>query len=78
MLNIYDNVMREVIDESCVHDVCNRFHALYVRKDLPNKIFLRERLFSFKMNATKTMDENLDEFKKLTSKSWVVRVKQPF
>lgn len=42
MLNIYDNVMREVIDESCVHDVCNRFHALYVRKDLPNKIFLEK------------------------------------
>lgn len=51
-----------MIDEKNAYEVWKRLEA-----DLPNKIFLRERLFSFKMNATKSMDENLDEFKKLTS-----------
>lgn len=37
-------------------------YKLNVKKGVPNKIFLRERLFSFKMNATKSMDENLDDF----------------
>lgn len=55
MLNATDNVLRQVIDESTLQ-------ALYVKKGVPNKIFLRERLFSFKMNATKSMDENLDDF----------------
>ena len=38
-----------------------------VLKDLSNKMFIREKLFSFKMNQNKNLDENLDEFKKLTN-----------
>ena len=30
-------------------------------------MFIREKLFSFKMNHNKNLDENLDEFKKLTN-----------
>ena len=30
-------------------------------------MFIREKLFSFKMNQNKNLDENLDEFKKHTN-----------
>lgn len=32
-----------------------------------NKIYLREKFFTFKMDPSKTLTENLDEFKKMTS-----------
>ena len=44
-----------------------KLHSLYDKKDLPNKIYLREKLFYFKMNSSHSLDENLDEFKKLTN-----------
>ena len=55
-----------MIDEVTMHDLWSRLQAFYLRNDVPNKVYLRERLFSFKMNAAKSMDENLDEFKRLT------------
>lgn len=63
--NISDNVLRQVIEESTSHEVGKKLHSLYDKKYLPNKIFIRERLFSFEMNSSKSLDENVDEFKKL-------------
>lgn len=34
---------------------------------MPNEIFMREKLFTYWMNSSKTLDENIDEFKKLIS-----------
>ena len=33
---------------------------------LSNKIYLKEQLFGFKMDPSKSLEENLDEFKKIT------------
>ena len=35
-------------------------------KYLSNKIYLKEQLFGFKMDSSKNLEENLDEFKKIT------------
>ena len=35
-------------------------------KSLSNKIYLKEQLFGFKMDFSKSLEENLDEFKKIT------------
>ena len=35
-------------------------------KSLSNKIYLKEQLFGFKMDPSKNLEENLDEFKKIT------------
>ena len=37
-----------------------------MNKSLTNKIFLKERLFWFRINPAKTLDENLNEFKVIT------------
>ena len=35
-------------------------------KSLPNKIYLKEKLFGFKMDPSKRLEENLDDFNKIT------------
>ncbi|TXG62727.1 hypothetical protein EZV62_009721 [Acer yangbiense] len=66
ILNLSDNVLREVNDETTACDVWNKLESLYLTKSLTNKIYLKERLFSFKMDASKGLGQNLDEFKKMT------------
>lgn len=36
-------------------------------KALPNRIYLKQRFYSFKMDENKSIDENVDEFTKLLS-----------
>ncbi|KAK0588339.1 hypothetical protein LWI29_038366 [Acer saccharum] len=66
ILNLSDNVLREVNDETTASSVWNKLESLYLTKSLTNKIYLKERLFSFKMDASNGLGKNLDEFKKMT------------
>ncbi|TXG57989.1 hypothetical protein EZV62_015818 [Acer yangbiense] len=66
ILNLSDNVLMEVNDEKTDCDVWKKLERLYLTKSLTNKIYLKERLFTFKMNASKGLDQNLDDFKKIT------------
>ncbi|KAK0588992.1 hypothetical protein LWI29_008208 [Acer saccharum] len=66
ILNLSDNVLREVNDETTAYGVWNKLESLYMTKSLTNKIYLKERLFGFKMNPSKGLGQNLDEFKKMT------------
>ncbi|TXG61365.1 hypothetical protein EZV62_012728 [Acer yangbiense] len=52
-------------DEKTACDVWKKLESLYLTKSLTNKIYLKERLFSFKMDASKCLGQNLDEFKKM-------------
>ena len=42
--------------------------SLYMTKSLMNRIYLKVKLFGFKMQEDKNLDENLDEFNKLVIK----------
>ncbi|TXG48044.1 hypothetical protein EZV62_027338 [Acer yangbiense] len=66
ILNLSDNVLREVNDETTAFDVWKKLESLYLTKSLTNKIYLKERLFSFKMDPNKGLGQNLDEFKRMT------------
>ncbi|KAA0065687.1 retrovirus-related Pol polyprotein from transposon TNT 1-94 [Cucumis melo var. makuwa] len=44
-----------------------KLDELYQSKDLPNRAYVRERFFTFKMDDNKSLIENLGEFKKLSS-----------
>ena len=44
LLNILDNVLQQVIEESTAHEVWKNLHSLFDKKDLPNKIYIRERI----------------------------------
>ena len=43
-----------------------KLESVFATKDLPNKMFVREKFFTFKMVASKTLSGNLDE--KIVSK----------
>ncbi|TXG68247.1 hypothetical protein EZV62_003182 [Acer yangbiense] len=66
ILNLSDNVLREVNDETTAFDVWKKLEGLYLTKSLTNKIYLKECLFSFKMDPSKGLGQNLDEFKRMT------------
>lgn len=40
---------------------------LYDQKTLSNKIFLKKRLFGFKMDQTKALNYNIDQFKMINA-----------
>lgn len=67
VLNLSDSVLRQVIDQDTAYKMWTKLESLFATKDLPNKMFLREKFFTFKMDPSKTLVENLDEFKKIIS-----------
>ncbi|TXG52803.1 hypothetical protein EZV62_021972 [Acer yangbiense] len=60
-----DNVLRQVNDEDTAAKVWNKLESLYMTKSLSRKIYLKEQLFGFKMDQSKSLEDNLDDFTKL-------------
>lgn len=67
ILNLSNNVLRQVIDKETPIKIRQKLNKLYETKDTHNKMYMRERFFAFKMDLGKLLSENLDEFKKMTS-----------
>ena len=66
ILNLADNVLRQIDEENTALKVWNKLESLYMVNSLSNKIYLKEQLFGFKMDPSKNLEENLDKFKKIT------------
>lgn len=67
--NLSDSVLRQIIDQDIAHNIWTKLEGLFATKDLPpNKMFLRKKFFTFKMDSAKTPTENLDKFKKIVTK----------
>ena len=46
-------------------DLWNKLDSLYSVVSAPNLVFLKGTLFNYKMDSSKSMDENIDEFTRL-------------
>ena len=66
ILNLADNVLRQIDDEDTAAKVWLKLESLYMTKNLSNKIYLKEQLFGFKMDPAKSLEENLDDFNIIT------------
>ena len=66
ILNLAENVLRQVDEEDTTLKVWNKLEPFYMVKALSNKIYLKEQLFGFKMDPSKSLEEYLDEFNKIT------------
>ncbi|KAL5564372.1 hypothetical protein UlMin_027536 [Ulmus minor] len=64
-LHLSDNVLRQVDGLEIIAEIWKKLEELYLVKSLPNKIYLLERFFGFRMDTSKTIDQNLDNFNKL-------------
>ncbi|KAL2252514.1 UNVERIFIED_CONTAM: hypothetical protein Sindi_0046100 [Sesamum indicum] len=65
ILNLFDNVLRKVGKQDTARDLWKKLEDLYTDVSLPSKLFLLEKFFKFKLDLSKTIDENLDDFTKL-------------
>ena len=66
ILNLVDNVLRQADKEDTAFKIWKKLESLYMEKSLSNKIYLKEQLFGFRMDSSKSLEENLDDFKKIT------------
>lgn len=62
ILHLSDNVLRRVSKILKVKELWSKLEELYMPKTLTNIIFLKERFFCFKMEPSKSLEENLDDF----------------
>lgn len=62
MLHLSDNVLRRVSEIENVAQLWSKLESMYMSKSLTNKINLKEKLFNYKMDLSKGLEENLDEF----------------
>ncbi|KAL2512555.1 CCHC-type domain-containing protein [Abeliophyllum distichum] len=58
-------VLRKVGKLDSTKLLWEKLEELYLVKSLPNKLFLLEKFFSFKIDSSKDLDDNLDIFNKL-------------
>ena len=65
ILYLADNVLRQIDGEDTAYKVWKKLEQLYLTKSLTNRILLKEKFFGFKMDTTKNLEPNLDDFKKI-------------
>uniref|UniRef100_A0A803Q997 Reverse transcriptase Ty1/copia-type domain-containing protein n=1 Tax=Cannabis sativa TaxID=3483 RepID=A0A803Q997_CANSA len=64
-MHLADNVLRQVIGEKTTLGIWSKLNQLYMARSTVTKIFLKGKFYGFKMNATVTLDQNLDELNKI-------------
>ncbi|CAA3009530.1 Hypothetical predicted protein [Olea europaea subsp. europaea] len=62
ILHLSDNIVRQVDSVKTTRTLWTALDALFLTKTLPNKIYLLEKLFSFKMDPGKDVEGNLSDF----------------
>lgn len=68
ILHLSDNVLRRVGKIEKVTELWSKLEELYMPKSLSSKIYLKERFFGFKMDPSKNLEENLDDFNVVCTK----------
>lgn len=62
ILHLSDNIVRQVDHAKDARTLRTALDALFLTKTLPNKIYLLEKLFSFKMDLGKDVEGNLSDY----------------
>uniref|UniRef100_A0A803P7J2 Integrase catalytic domain-containing protein n=1 Tax=Cannabis sativa TaxID=3483 RepID=A0A803P7J2_CANSA len=65
ILSLGDKVLREISKETTTAGVWLKLESLYMKKLLANRLFLKQKLYSFKMMPEKDIEDHLDDFNKV-------------
>ncbi|KAL2251323.1 UNVERIFIED_CONTAM: hypothetical protein Sindi_2254600 [Sesamum indicum] len=65
ILNLSDTVLCKVGKQNSSKELWDKLEELYTETSLPSKLFLLEKFFRYKLDLSKNIDENLDDFTKL-------------
>uniref|UniRef100_A0A803Q6S7 CCHC-type domain-containing protein n=1 Tax=Cannabis sativa TaxID=3483 RepID=A0A803Q6S7_CANSA len=65
ILSLGDRVLREVSKETTAAGMWLKLENLYMVKSLANRLFLKQKLYSFRMIPGKSVEDHLDDFNKI-------------
>ncbi|KAL0368464.1 UNVERIFIED_CONTAM: Retrovirus-related Pol polyprotein from transposon TNT 1-94 [Sesamum calycinum] len=65
ILNLSDSVIRKVGKQESAKELWKKLEELYTETSLPSKLFLLENFFRYKLDLSKNIDENIENFTKL-------------
>ena len=65
ILCLGDRALREAAHEKIATTIWTKLEKLYKTKSLAKKLYLKQRLYSFKMTEEKTMSNQIDDFNKI-------------
>ena len=61
LLSLGDEVLREVADEEEAIGLWNKLASIYMKKSLANKLYLKKRLYTLRMDETRELRKHLDD-----------------
>lgn len=64
-LSLGDKSLREISKETTAKGIWEKLETLYNVKTVASKLYLKQKLFSFKMSSDRSIFDQLDEFSKL-------------
>ena len=64
-LSLTDEVLRKVAEIEAADELWKRLETLYMKKSLTNRFFLKQRLYTFKMEEGVSIDKQLDRFNEI-------------
>uniref|UniRef100_A0A803PQN8 Retrovirus-related Pol polyprotein from transposon TNT 1-94 n=1 Tax=Cannabis sativa TaxID=3483 RepID=A0A803PQN8_CANSA len=65
ILSLGDKDLREVSKETTTAGLWKKLESLYMTKSLVNRLFLKKKLNSFKMQPGKSVEDRMDDFNKI-------------
>ena len=64
ILCLADNVLRDVAREKTAAGIWQKLESLYMTKSLANRLFMKQRLYSYKFHEDRSISEQLTDFNK--------------
>ena len=65
ILSLGDRALREVSRETSTAAFWRKLESLYMTKSLANRLYLKQRLYSFKMQEGRSIEDQIDKFNKI-------------
>uniref|UniRef100_A0A803Q0E8 Integrase catalytic domain-containing protein n=1 Tax=Cannabis sativa TaxID=3483 RepID=A0A803Q0E8_CANSA len=65
LLNLGDEILREVSGEEKALGLWNKLSSIYMKKLLATKLYLKKRLYTLKMDETRELRKHLNDFNKI-------------
>ena len=66
-INVGDKVLRNIENSKTATEAWGTLDRLYLVKSLPNRVYLQLKVYNYRMQDAKTLEENVDEFLKMIS-----------
>lgn len=65
MIRLTDGLLAEIEDETSAKGIWEKLIALYQGKTITNKLFLKRKLLTFRMNENTSMNDHIQSFNNL-------------